>query len=248
MNVLRNFIRLIAGLLVILNGQIFSQETLTQPEAEEIIRKMEAAYEGVQDYVSIFNKQERIDGELLPMETIRLKFKKPFSVYMRWIEEPRKGMEVIYVRGENDGKMVAHPGSFPDITVKLDPDGKLAMRQNRHPVTDVGIGSAIQIIAKDVQRAGAHPEDSVKYQDHGIQDVNGEEARCIEALMPADEKSGYYAHRAFICYETETNLLSQIKIWDHTNTLVENYRYSRIETNVGLSEIDFDADNPDYEF
>ena len=248
MNLLRHFLGLLTGLLLILNGQIFSQETLTQADAEEIIRKMQAAYEDVQDYVCIFNKQERIAGELLPMETIRLKFKKPFSVYMRWIEDPREGMEVLYVRNENDGKIIAHPGSFPDITVKVAPDGKLAMRQNRHPVTEVGIGSAIQIIANDVQRASAHPEDSVIYQDHGMQEVNGEKSRCIEAIMPAEENSEYYAHRAFICYQAETHLLSQIKTWDHTNTLVENYRYTRIETNVGLSESDFDADNPDYEF
>lgn len=248
MKILKYFIVLITGLLCAINGQIFSQERLTQSDAEEIIKRMQTAYEDIHDYVCTFNKQERIDGDLLPMETIRLKFKKPFSVYMRWIEEPRKGMEVLYVQGENDRKMIAHPGSFPDITVKVDPNGKLAMRQNRHPVTEVGIGSAIQIIAKDIQRAGEHPEDSVKYLDHGIEDVNGEKSRCIEAIMPADENSGYYAHRASICYQAETILLNQIKIWDHTNTLVENYRYTKIETNVGLSELDFSDDNPEYEF
>ncbi|MBD3276246.1 MAG: DUF1571 domain-containing protein, partial [Candidatus Marinimicrobia bacterium] len=185
---------------------------------------------------------------LLPMETVRLKFKKPFSVYMRWIEDPRKGMEVMYVRGENNGKIIAHPGSFPDVTVKVEPDGKLAMRQNRHPVTEVGIGNAIQIIVNDFQRAAAHPEDSVKYLDHGMQDVNGEQSRCIEAIMPAEENSAYYAHRAFICYNSKTHLLSQIKIWNHANTLVENYRYTRVKTNVGLSESNFDADNPEYDF
>ncbi|MBD3274787.1 MAG: DUF1571 domain-containing protein, partial [Candidatus Marinimicrobia bacterium] len=110
MNILRHFIGLVTGLLVILHGQIFSQETLTHADTENIIGKMQIAYEDVQDYVCIFNKQERIDGELLPMETVRLKFKKPFSVYMRWIEDPRKGMEVMYVRGENNGKIIAHPG------------------------------------------------------------------------------------------------------------------------------------------
>ncbi len=229
-------------------GAVLGQVEITQSDAEKLVKRMQQAYDKVDDYICVFNKQERIDGELLPMETIQLKFKKPFSVYMHWIEDPREGMEVVFVKGENNGKMIAHPGSFPDITVRVQPDGNLAMRQNRHPITEVGIGNAINIISEDITRAKENPKDSVQYLDHGKTEIAGEESHCIEAIMPAKADSDYYAHRALICYNTSTNLLNQIKIWNHENVLVENYRYTDVQINPGLSDEAFQPDNPEYDF
>lgn len=221
---------------------------VTLSEAEKFIAPMQKEYRRIHDYTCIFYQQERIDGKLLPQQTIRMKFRKPFSVYMKWIKEPYKGQEIIYVHGWNNGKLRVHPGSFPDITVNLDPNGSLAMKDNRHPVTEAGIGFTIQIVAKDIQTALAHPGDSVQYFDQGQKKVMGREAQCLEAIMPVKSISRYYAHRAVICIDDKWKLPTHVAIYDSTNTLIEEYYYSDIKINPGLTDEDFNPDNPDYNF
>ena len=56
-----------------------------------LLTQLESSYAGTEDYAAVFQKQERVDGELLPEETILLKFQKPLKVYMKWIKGPHRG-------------------------------------------------------------------------------------------------------------------------------------------------------------
>ena len=250
---MRNSLVQKSGIIILLSiavGITAAEETgeVGISTAEQYVSQMQHAYEKVDGYTCIFLKQERVDGELLPQETILLKFRKPFSIYMKWIEEPNKGQEVLYRRGWNDGDLRAHPGSFPDITVNLDPTGGLAMRGNRHPVTEAGIGYTIRIVADIVERAATHQEDSVRFYNRGITEVKGRTARCFEAVMPPADDSPYYAHRAVICIDQKLDLPSHVRIFDKSNTLIEEYFYIDIRINPGLADEDFSPENPDYNF
>lgn len=214
----------------------------------QYVTKMQDAYEQVSDYRCIFKKQERVGGNLLPQETILLKFKKPFSIYMKWIKEPHKGQEIIYVRGWNDNELRAHPGSFPDLTVNLDPNGLLAMRDERHPVTEAGIGYTIKLVTDDFNYAVKHPQDGVKYYNRGLKKVSGRTTRCFEALMPIRSDSAYYAHRAVVYMDTTLALPARVTIYNNSNLLIEDYIYADIHLNVGLTKEDFNPDNPKYDF
>lgn len=225
-----------------------SAAELDSSTVQHYITSMKNAYNQIDDYQCIFKKQERVNGKLLPQETILLKFKRPFSIYMKWIKEPHKDQEILYVRGWNDGKLRAHPGSFPDITVNLNPTGSLAMRENRHPVTEAGIGQTIKMVSDDYHYAMKHPQDSVKYYNRGTKMVEGRKAQCFEAIMPMKEHSPYYAYRAVVCIDDSLSLPSRVIIYDKTNTLVEDYFYTKYKLNIGLTKKDFQPDNPNYNF
>ena len=75
-----------------------------------LLDQMESSYATVNDYVSVFHKQERVNDKLLPEETIQFKFQKPFKVYMKWIKEPFEGREALYVEGQYNNKLIAHKG------------------------------------------------------------------------------------------------------------------------------------------
>ena len=209
---------------------------------------MERAYSRVQDYTATFYKQERVKGELLPLETIELKFRKPFGVYLRWLSGDFAGREVIYVRGWNEDKIRAHQGSFPDVTVSLRPDSSLAMRGNRHPITKVGFGEIIRLMVRDARLAEARPQDDVQYTDLGEWDVYGTRSRCIEARAPGGKFSPYYAPRAKICFSVKTKLPTRVSSWDEEDNLVEDYAFSDVRLNPGLTDADFDPENADYNF
>ncbi len=95
-------------------------------------------------------KQERIGDELQPEQKVFLKVRhKPFSAYMYFLSPADvKGQEAMYVAGANDGKMWGHaaPGFTNSLvgTVSLKPDGMLAMRGQRYPITEVGIKNLVR--------------------------------------------------------------------------------------------------------
>lgn len=209
---------------------------------------MERAYTGVKDYTATFYKQERVNGTLMPVETIMLKFRKPFSVYLRWTGDQFNGREVLYVRGWNDDKIRAHQGSFPDITVNLKPDASLAMKGNRHPITDLGFGEVIDKIVRGARLSEMRPQDNVVYVDHGESIVHNTRARCIESVAPIKKFSPYYSHRAKVCFDVKTKMPVRISIWDDNDSLVEDYGFENIRLNVGLTDTDFDPANSNYNF
>ncbi|MCA9660340.1 MAG: DUF1571 domain-containing protein, partial [Myxococcales bacterium] len=94
-------------------------EAISHAEVLDIVESMERAYKNVDDYTATFVKRERVRGRLLPREVMELKFAKPFKVYLRWGSGKHEGQEVLYVDGWNGGKIRAHTGKFPDITVDL---------------------------------------------------------------------------------------------------------------------------------
>lgn len=215
----------------------------------QLVFDMEKAYERVQDYTTTFHKQERVKGTLLPKEEIELKFRKPFSIYLRWVGEVNQSREVIFEKGWNDDKIRAHKGSFPDVTVSLRPDSSMAMQGNRHPITEAHFGHAIAVIARDARLSESRPEDNVRYVDLGERTVYGARSRCIEATTPSDGLfSPYYAPRAKICFDVATKMPTRITVWNADGDLVEDYGFEGTRLNVGLTDTDFDPGNADYNF
>jgi hypothetical protein len=164
---------------------------------------------------------------------------------MKWTGSEKAGQEVLYVRGRNDGQMRAHPGSFPDVTVSLKPGSGLAMRGNRHPITEASLGDVLALMVRDLKRSEARPQDGVTLTDLGEETRFGARVRCVEGRFPAD---GYYAPRLRICVFVASKLLSRVQAWDAGDRLVEDYEYRDLRVNVGLRDRDFAEDNPAYNF
>jgi hypothetical protein len=207
---------------------------------------MEGAYARVRDYTVTMTRRERVKGKLLPLETMQVKFRKPFSIYTRWTGSVHRGREALYVRGKNDNKLRAHQGSFPDVTVDIDPRGSLAMKGNRHPITDGSLGDLIALLVRDLKRAESRPQDGAQIRDLGESDRHGQRIRCFDATFAVAD--GYYAPHVQVCMFTATNLPSRVQVWDARDQLLEDYEYRDLRTNVGLRDIDFDSTNPRYNF
>lgn len=212
-----------------------------------LLAEMESSYAGITDYVTVFHKQERIDGKLLPEETILLKFQKPLKVYMKWIENPHRGREVIYVQGKYDDKLVGHQGGVMGfLALSLDPRGALAMRGNRHPVTEVGFGHLIEGMLENVRKA-------MKLGDFRLIEMDekpfkGRPAIAIEADFDSRGARRYYATR-IICHVDRKLLLPiAVSFYDDEDRLVEKYDYTDVRVNVGLNDADFSKENPEYQF
>lgn len=122
------------------------------------------AMAGIYDYRGILVKGERIGDEVVEQK-LAFKFSRPFKVYVKYLE-PHEGREGIYVRGENRNRLRAHKGSVPDVSVSLDPRGRVAMMDNHHPITSFGLERMLETAALNIRKA-IRRDDAVLRLSHG---------------------------------------------------------------------------------
>ena len=222
-----------------------AQEAKADPE--KWVRESEAALGKVDNYTATFHKQERVKGKLLDEETVFLKVKKPFMVYMKWIKDPFKGRETLFIDGRNDNQLKAHEGGIMGVvTVNLDPNGSMAMKGNRHPITDSGLERLVKKVGANLRKGLKNTEIEVK--EHGEESVYGRKTTKVEAVYPKDREKGYYCYRAVLWLDFEQKVPIKIEIYDWDDKLVERYGYENLKFNAGLNEADFDPKNPEYRF
>ena len=202
----------------------------------------------VTDYTGRFEKQERIKDELRPTETMQMKFRtQPFSVYLKWIADPSKGQEAIYVEGRYDGKAVVHPSGllgFLFRKVTLDPLGKLALRHSRRPVTLFGMDHMLRLVLSQCELAQANGDLQLTYA--GIRRLNDRPVYAFKRTLP--KKDEYQCHVLFIYIDQQflTCTYTEAYLWD--GSLLSRYAYLDLVLNGGLTDEAFDPENRQYAF
>jgi outer membrane lipoprotein-sorting protein len=210
-----------------------------------LLGRIESSYARIEDYSAIFQKKERVKDVLLPEDTVSLKFRKPFQVYMRWVHGPSK--EAIYVEGENDNKVIAHSdGVGASLTWSLDPKGSILRSDNRHLITDIGFGFIINMMRVNIPTAIKHSE--IEITRLADDSFDGRPCTVVEAKFSPKDGRKYYASRIVCHVDKEYYLPVGIACFDENDALLEQYGYKDVKINVGLTERDFSRKNPDYKF
>jgi outer membrane lipoprotein-sorting protein len=248
-----NDLRRYALLLGVLLGVcLFLAATAAAAAEPHLLLRMldaaDAAYQGVQDYTSIMVSTERIGEALEPEKIVLLKFQRPFKVYMRWTNGPTKGREGLYVAGEHDGRfLIAESNGLSKFfTAFLDTRDPRVMAQSRHPVTDLGIGRLLEIVGENARRGIR--ANVLRVEDHGATLVAGRPVREIEGVLPRDPDLGYYGYRVRLFFDEGNHLPIRVIVNDWGDRVVEDYTYSQLRLNPGLTNLDFDPRNPEYKF
>jgi len=216
-------------------------------DPEDWLRGAEAAYVKVTSYIAILHKQQRVAGKLLPEETILLKYKKPFSVYMKWIKAPYKGSELLYIAGWNENQIRAHRGGILwFITRNVDPRDPALMVGNLRPVTSMGIGYLLETVAINIRKAIKASE--LTFSDDRQETVYGKNTVVVEVVFPKERAKDYDGWRFVINQDIESKMLVRIRIYDRDDLLTENYGYENLVLNPALTDTDFDPKNLEYHF
>lgn len=219
----------------------------------------------VKDYTAILVKRERVDGVLGQHEYAKLKVRnrkvlngkvvQPLSVYLKFLKPSSvAGREVIYVENENDGNMIAREGGFKGKflpTVSLAPEGMLAMRGQRYPVTEIGVEN---LIVKLIERGETSKQFSdVRCDFRTNARIIDTQCTVLEVMQPTQHPElEFYKAQVFI--DEKLNLPIRYIAYDWPKTeeapleVLEEYTYLNLEVNVGLTQSDFDPYNEDYDF
>lgn len=126
-------------------------------------------------------KRERVGDKLLPPETMTITYSRG-RVYLHITGGPKQGAEAIYVPGWNGNKVRIHKGSFPDVTLNLDPHGSLLMDDQHHPIEHAGFDHLASTLLGNVRRAKERGEGQMRLA--GETQVDGRPADVIELTTP----------------------------------------------------------------
>lgn len=226
-----------------------TQESLKDKKAPrkalKIVQACEKAFEEIQEYTSVYLKVERSDsGKLRKEETILVKYRKPNQIYMKWIKEPNKGMELIYPVRED--KLLVEAGGIVDVftpKLYLNPRDKLAMLNNRHPVTEADIGFFINRYANDFKKALKKNEAGVVIKNPSS--ILNRQVTRVEVHLSGE---GYYCERSVVYFDNENHFPLHVEFYDGQDELFERYSFTQLDLKPHLKDIDFDEENPEYDF
>lgn len=209
--------------------------------------------EEVDDYECIFVKKELV-GKKTYKTTMKMKFReKPFSVYLKYMDL-NAGREVIYVQGKNDDNLLVHEAGFKSVlgTFSLPPTGADAMAENRYPITSIGLKHLMTNLIKQWEFEGKFGAVTTQLRPESKL-PSGEICTVYEAIhsKPFPEFK-FHTTRLWIDDESKLPIgVQQLGFPTKGETeppVVEEYFYTRLNTQVNLTDIDFDKNNPKYSF
>ena len=219
--------------------------------AIKIVAQCQDRYTSVSDYTCTLFKRERISGKLIPAHIMAMKVRtKPQSIYLRF-QQPASGREAIYIAGRHGGKVLAHDVGFNKLlagTLALEPTSSRAMDSCRHPITEAGIGPLLDTVSKRWAVELNPNETVVKFADML---VGEQHCAMVESTHPKKARDFlFYRVRLYINKELGLPIRFEAYDWpkhkDAEPELAEEYTYTDLKLNVGLSDLDFDVANAAY--
>lgn len=221
--------------------------------AIDYARKCLEKVERLSGYEATFFKREVV-GRNLVSHKMKIKIRhKPFSVYLLF-QNPHEGREVIYVSGQNNGKLVAHEaGLFTSLVgaMELSPTDSLVMSENRYPITEAGIANALQMLIAQWEKETQYGEVDVKYYKDAK--LGSLKCRVIESSHPKPRKQ-FDNHKIRLWIDTKSGYPVRFQKYGFPRTkgakapIIEEYTYMDLKTDTQLTNRDFDRNNPKYKF
>jgi hypothetical protein len=214
-------------------------------------------------YSATFAKRERIGSGLTELTTLELKVRhQPLAVYLKWLDGPEVGKEILYIDGENDGSMLVRLGGVKGRIIpafKLDIESPLALNESRYPINKAGIlNLADSLLAHREQEL----QNRVYPRARQEADTVCGGRRCAVYVFEFDEKDRPTEYRKSIQYlDRQWNVPLQVEnyAWPEPgqhlegaaldeSTLIEYYKYSNLVVDGRVTDNDFSPSNPEYRF
>jgi len=219
--------------------------------------------EHVRDYSCLIVKRERIHGELQQYHYLRAKVRcgkrhedplvEPMAVFLQYLAPSQvKDRRVLYIEGKNDGMMLVRKGGsiMKYLQLTIDPDSRTARRDSNYPITDLGlervIARLIEQAKKDIENDPSALNTLVSY----FHDAKVKDRVCTHIQVTHPKSSdGFTFHTADLYIDDELHVPIRLVVhgWptpsDEQPPLIEEYNYTDLQLNVGLTEANFSEAN-----
>ena len=156
---------------------------------EQLTARMGAAIEGLKYLRCTVKAQERIEGSIHQARSIMKISYKPLRIYIK----NQKGVEVLWVAGQNNGDAWVNPAAFPYVTLSLDPNARLMRSNQHHTVLQAGFGTISDLLRTTGLRQDLSFSRSFKYS--GDSTVKGHPNYVLRSDYPQFRYVSYKAGR-----------------------------------------------------
>lgn len=218
----------------------------------------------VSDYTCLLIKRERIDQVLHDHQYIWMKVRErqkvdqelvtPLSIYARFLKPPSlAGREVLFVENQRNGFFLTRRGGprFPNMTLLINPTSPLARRESRYPIHQAGLRSMLRELVTRLQ-AEEQEGTALLRLSH---DATFEGKACTRFEVMQTERradSDYMIARVLMEDESQIPVYFASYDWpaspEGRPVLQEEYMFTRMSLNPGLTDKDFQRDNEEYKF
>jgi hypothetical protein len=216
-------------------------------DAIALVEKSRAALQDVRDYTAEFTKDELIRGRLRT-QVMDIKVReKPFSVYLRYRSKKEAGRQAVFVEGRDDDSLLVRDVGLKRMlgTMKLSLQNPMVTCENRHPVTELGISKVVEtalvIWRCEEKLPGIVPEVTI------CSSARFAEADCCKVEVQYQKRLPELEfQKACVWFDRQTKLPVRAERYGWADEaggappLVEAYTYRNLQTNVGLTDADFD--------
>ena len=224
----------------------------------QLARASRNAVAAVRDYEAVFSKQEMVGHRLYAGRMLIKLRHDPFAVYLRFIDQ-NNGREVLYAGPRYQFLMKAHevPGTLSGLvgTISLEPKSERAMAEGRHPITQIGMAKMMDSLIQqwEGEMKNNDPDDPKVYYYPNAKLAG--QIECKAAITRHEHaKQPYTFYETRVFFDKKSNFpirLEQYGAPDGAHPqpyMIEQYIYTNIRTNVGLTDYDFDLRNRSYHF
>lgn len=119
--------------------------------AVELTKLFLSEAQKIQTMSFVIEKRERIQSKM-DVQINHVKYhRKPLKVYMRQ-ESPQQGMEVLFVEGENNNKLLVNTNGFPWVSLSLDPYNNKVRQNQHHTIYESGYDYVAGVIGRYMEK------------------------------------------------------------------------------------------------
>jgi len=212
-------------------------------------------------YRVMFEKRERIKGDIGELETMELKVRHTpnFSVYMKW-KTGDAGRQLLYNDEYDDKLMIVKLGGLKGRilpALKLDPLGSEAKAGARYPVTEAGISGMIRqmIVHRENDLNHGHGVDCRRLANEVFDE---RECYCFKYEYLAPKFNPLY-RKSIVLMDTRYHVPLKVVSYTWSDnaegmtteqldemTMIEDYAFRQLDMGAKLVAEDFSRDNPAY--
>jgi len=186
----------------------FNFEVVNAQSAKSIIKEMIEQSKQVNTLQYRFLMQERIKGKMVKRTGCVKINNNPYKFYLN--QESPLRMEVLYVTGCNNGKLLISMKDFPWLTISLGPEESRVRDDQHHSVFEAGFNYVASVLEYLLNKYPDLKETQLKYL--GI--VTLDEKECYKISF--DNSLNYkYINYTVKKGETITDIAKRLKLNDH---------------------------------
>ena len=205
--------------------------------------------DSLRDFECKLTKREVVQGKKFGPDEVQYRFRaQPLSVAMAVLSDAGQGRKVLYVQGQNDGKMaiVTGKGDSPltgaGYRTSLDPDSKQATAKTRYKVTEAGFARTVNALlvavadeSRPVKPLGLVTRPEMPYALEGV------EVTIPSGVDPLMSKGG----KRHLYFDPKPDspgyrLPVVVEAFDASGAEVEYYHYGQLKAPANLPDSTWD--------